>query len=217
MTTNIESQKSKVQTLEEVLDRKNKQLVLLKEGLKIAEALNYGVKNVSKKIEDIVSPKTPEVFQLLLEAKITPDTYKIISDMMTSIESSLKVSSQDAEKILYTRQCEINFLQSDITQLKTELAGSLTVLADLEKSVEIPAKEEKKTEYIRPDKNPNTRAGRASMDLAARKAAWKAKQEAEGLNVIVEESMVEVEEPQPEKELVENKTKKGKKKLFNLF
>jgi hypothetical protein len=218
MTTNIELQKSKVQTIEQILERKNGQLTALKDGLKIAEALNYGIKNVSKKIDDIVSPKTPEIFQLLLDSKISPSIYKVISDILSSIESSLRSSGQDAEKILYTRQCEINFLQTDITQLKTELAGALSVLSDLEKEPETLVKEEKNHEYIRPDKNPNTRSGRAALDLAARKAAWKEKKETEGSTVIVSEELKPNESVSQEESLeLKPKEKKGKKKLFNLF
>lgn len=218
MTSNIEFQKLKVQTIEQFIERKNNQLTLLREGLKIAEALNYGIKNVSKKIDDIVLPKKPDVFQLLMDSKVSPDTYKMISDMMGAIESTLKSSSQDAEKILYTRQCEINFLQNDIAQLKTELESAISSLAELEKIPEPAIKEEKKTEYIRPDKNPNTRIGKAALDLAARKAAGRDKKETEETTVIVSDELMNDNSPLEEEKSSQNtKEKKGKKKLFNLF
>lgn len=218
MTSNIEFQKLKVQTIEQFIERKNNQLTLLREGLKIAEALNYGIKNVSKKIDDIVLPKKPDVFQLLMDSKVSPDTYKMISDMMGAIESTLKSSSQDAEKILYTRQCEINFLQNDIAQLKTELESAISSLAELEKIPEPATKEEKKTEYIRPDKNPNTRIGKAALDLAARKAAGRDKKETEETTVIVSDELMNDNSPlEEEKSSQITKEKKGKKKLFNLF
>ena len=218
MTSNIEFQKLKVQTIEQFIERKNNQLTLLREGLKIAEALNYGIKNVSKKIDDIVLPKKPDVFQLLMDGKVSPDTYKMISDMMGAIESTLKSSSQDAEKILYTRQCEINFLQNDIAQLKTELENAISSLTELEKIPEPATKEEKKTEYIRPDKNPNTRIGKAALDLAARKASGRDKKEIEETTVIVsDELMNDNSSLEEEKSSQNTKEKKGKKKLFNLF
>jgi len=214
MVQNIDIQKSKVQTLEGILEKKNGQLTALKENLKIAEALNYGIKNVSKKIDDILAPKKPDVFALLAEEKISPAVYKMIDDILGSVDGILKTSGQESEKILYTRQCEINFLQQDIAQLKTEIAGAITVLADLERVPDSPPP--KKDDYIRPDKNPNTRAGRASMDLAARKAAWKEKMSAEEPSVIVEEGLV-VEEEKPEPVVHPAKGNKGKKKMFNLF
>lgn len=216
---NAEAQKLKIQTFEQILEKKNQQLTTLKEQLKIAEALNYGVKNVSKKVEDVVSPKKSQVFQFLLEGKISPEIYKSIVDTFESVESITKSSSLDSEKILYTRQCEVNFLNADIASTKTELSQNLVILSDLEKSENStpPVEDKPKSEYVRPDKNPRTKIGRAALDLAARKAAWKAKQEAEGSSVIVDEDLQSEEDPQSSVVEEETKSKKGKKKIFNLF
>jgi hypothetical protein len=214
---NAEVQKLKIQTFEQILEKKNQQMTTLKEQLKIAEALNYGVKNVSKKVEEVVSPKKSQVFQFLLEGKISPEVYKSIIDSFEAIESITKSSATDSEKILYTRQCEVNFLNQDMTSTKTELSQNLSILSDLEKSIEAqPVEEAPKKEYIRPDKNPKTKIGRAAMDLAERKRAWKEKQEAEGSTVIVDEELIE-DEPQSEPVEEKTKEKKGKKKIFNLF
>lgn len=216
--SNTEAQRSKIQIFEQILEKKNQQMATLKDQLKVVEALNYGVKNVSKKIEDVVSPKKSHVFQFLLEEKISPEIYKEIIDTFESIESIIRTSTTDSDKILYTRQCELNFLNQDITSTKTELSQNLLILSDLEKAVEPKLAEEKpKSEYIRPDKNPKTKIGRAAMDLAARKAAWKAKQEAEASTVIVDEDLSTEEELQQTVVEEEPKSKKGKKKLFNLF
>jgi len=218
MTQNRDFQKFKAQTIEQILDKKNNNLTSAKDGLKIAEALNYGIKNVSKKIEDIVSIKSKDIFQLLVEGKITPDVYKIILDVDLLIESTLRTSNQEAEKILYTRQCEISFLQGDISQLKSDLELTHSTQDNLEKPIDLTSEEEKKTEYIRPDKNPNTRIGRASLDLAARKEAWSKKQKEEESSVIVSEELVTEEDTvENEKSDLKPKEKRGKKKLFNLF
>lgn len=218
MTQNRDFQKFKAQTIEQILDKKNNNLTSAKDGLKIAEALNYGIKNVSKKIEDIVSIKSKDIFQLLVEGKITPDVYKIILDVDLLIESTLRTSNQEAEKILYTRQCEISFLQGDISQLKSDLELTHSTQDNLEKPIDLTSEEEKKTEYIRPDKNPNTRIGRASLDLAARKEVWSKKQKEEESSVIVSEELVTEEDTvENEKSDLKPKEKRGKKKLFNLF
>jgi hypothetical protein len=208
----IESTKTKIEAYSEIIKKKEGQIGTVKEQQKVTEALVFGIKSLSKKVDDVIGPKKLEAFNLLKDGRVDPEVFRIFFDTLDSLEVITRSSTQEVEMIKYTRQCEVNFLNSEISQLKSEIEKQSTRLVEIE-----VAQKKEEVEYIRPDKNTNTRAGRASLDLQERKRAWAEKQSE--ATVVVEDKSLLTDEANPQENVSEQpeEKKKGRKKKFPFF
>ena len=167
--TELDVQNEKNAMLEEILRVKLSQIENIRQSTKSIEAYTSGIKSVSSKVKEAWREKKEECDKMLLEKKLSPDAYKYFLDVLESLNKFSTDSEAEAEKILFSKQCEINALAQEFNKLK-ELHKS-----GLEKSNEIQvaavmAKKAAEREY-RPDQDPNTPIGRAALDLMARKKA----------------------------------------------
>jgi hypothetical protein len=208
----IESTKGKIGTYSEIIQKKEGQIGTVKEQQKVTEALVFGIKSLSKKVDEVIGPKKLEAFNLLKDGRVDPEVFRIFFDTLDTLEVITRSSTQEVEMIKYTRQCEVNFLNSEIAQLKSEIEKQNVRLIELE-----GAQKKEEVEYVRPDKNANTRGGKASLDLQERKRAWAEKQ-AEN-SVIVEDETLLAEEDAPQEEISSQpeEKKKGRKKKLLFF
>jgi hypothetical protein len=168
-----ESLKEKVSLLDELLKQKISQANSLKESMKPIEAFNAATKELCKKIEEIVKPKKVESLELISKEKISGEAYRYMTEVFESILSLTRSSKTDAEKLLFVKQQELNFLANEFTKLKEFQGKFVNELNKIELGEKEEKKEEQKPEYVRPDQNPNTKIGKAAMDIQQRKKITK--------------------------------------------
>lgn len=168
-----ESLKEKVSLLDELLKQKISQANSLKESMKPVEAFNTATKDLCKKIEEIVKPKKMESLELISTEKISGEAYRFITEIFDSILGLTRSSKTDTEKLLLVKQQELNFLANEFTKLKEFQGKFINELNKIELDNKEEKKEEQKPEYVRPDQNPNTRIGKASLDIQQRKKTTK--------------------------------------------
>lgn len=188
--------KEKIEMMEELLKQKINHANSIKESMRPLEAFHAATKEICKKIKDIIEPKKTESLEMLSKNKMQGEAYRYLTEILNSISSVLESSHQESEKLYFTKQQELNFVANEFTKMK-EIQGKM--IAEINKAIEETKKteskqeeiqkeavkesstveEQKNPEYIRPDKNPNTRMGRAAMDLQKRKEAALNKEDSE--------------------------------------
>jgi hypothetical protein len=176
MSTELLSERIKL--FDELLKQKITQATSLKESLKPVDAFNAATKELCNKVDEIIKPKKLEMLDLLSSEKLSGETYRYFFNIFESILSLTRGSKLDTEKMLFSKQQELNFLANEYTKLK-ELQEK--VIAEVNKKqidlIEIEPqnkiKDSTQAEYVRPDQNPNTRIGKAAMDIQARKKSVK--------------------------------------------
>lgn len=169
--------KERISLLEELLKQKISQANSLKESMKPIEAYSVATKELSKKIEDIVLPKKQESLELLSKQQMSGEFFRFLFEILDQVTGSIRHTKLDIEKLLLSKQHELNFISQEFNKIK-ELQGKLSAeLSRLESAPTEEKREEQKPEYVRPDQNPNTRIGKASIDLQQRKKAGKISEE----------------------------------------
>jgi hypothetical protein len=226
--SDLDLQKQKTELLEDLLKQKMSQANALKESMKTIEAYTTGTKDIAKKIKDVTSSKKKECLDLFVSQKINPDVYQYINDVINAYNNIVISAETESDKIVYTKQCEMNFLSQEYSRTKELQSVELNKLNDLQVA---QAMEKKRSErQYRPDQDPNTPAGRAAMDLMARKKAGKANLESEEVQVaeeVIEEAKVIVDESLTEENVEdkieiketpkEEEPKRGRKKKLLFF
>ncbi len=173
----------KIELLEELLKNKVSQANSLKESMKPVEAFCTVTKELCKKINEIIEPKKIETLEMVSKGRLQGEAYKYMAEILNSLSSVVDASNLESEKMMSVKQQELNFLANEYTKLK-EVHGKLVAeinKAKIEAEKQVTQQEEKTAEtvvptpkentYVRPDQNPNTKIGRASMDLQKRRAA----------------------------------------------
>lgn len=172
----------KIEILEELLKMKINQANSLKESMRPVDAFGTATKELCKKIKEIIEPKKIETLEMVSKNKLQGEAYKYVSEMLTSLSSVVDMAQLESEKMTSIKQQELNFLVNEYTKLK-DIHGKLVTemnnakietekqnTTQAEKEVETITSEPKETTYIRPDQNPNTKIGRASLDLQKRRS-----------------------------------------------
>lgn len=164
--------KEKMEVLEELMKNKVAQANALKDSMRPIEAYGASTKELCKKINEIIQPKKIESLEMLSKGKVHGEAYKYLSEILSAISSVTESAEQDAEKIHFAKQQELNFIINEYTKLK-EIHGKM--VSELNKTMiesqveEKQAQDPQQTVYVRPDQNPNTKLGRAAMDLQKRR------------------------------------------------
>lgn len=180
--------KEKMEILEELIRGKVNQANAIKESMKPIEAFGTATKEICKKIKEIIDPKKLEILEMLSKGRMQGEAYRYMTETLSAITEVIDVAFQDSEKMYFAKQQELNFLANEYSKLR-EIHGK--IVAELNKEVEESKAHEKiektnnqpevkavaATEYIRPDQNPNTKIGRASMELQKRRNSNKSNDE----------------------------------------
>lgn len=167
---------ARVKLFLELINDKNNQLNLMIENLKRLDGYVLGSKESVDKIEKHIKQQKNEVKDLTKQNKIPHEVATLLDAALNGVLIFAKNISLDAERLFFSKQGEMIFLKQDIEKLinlKNTHESSLNKNVEEQKKIQddasqkAPAIEEKAK--IRPDKNPNTRAGRAAMDIAERR------------------------------------------------
>lgn len=165
--TDLDIQNQKNIFLEEILRQKLAQIENLKQGTKTIEAYVAGLKSISNRVKESWNNKKEESINMLLEQKLTPEAYKYFLETLESLNKFSIESEIEAEKLLFSKQCEINALSQEFNKLKELHKSGIEKLEEI-KVLEVMAKKSAEREH-RPDQDPNTAIGKAAIDLMARK------------------------------------------------
>jgi len=165
---------ARVKLFVELINDKNSQLNTMIENLKRLDGYALGSKESIDKIEKHIKQQKSELASLVEQNKIPKEVATLIESVLNNMMLFAKNVSLDAERLFYSKQGEMVFLKSDIEKLVKLKASHESALskkqeekAQQEKTVVPETKENK--QKTRPDKNPNTKIGKAAIDIAERK------------------------------------------------
>lgn len=166
MSSHIESYNIKISLLDASIAQKRSQIDALKISVKSVEGYAIGIKELAANNEDFSSHHRREALDLLSGGKIDVEAYRLADSLLSGISSRNKDAVTDVDKVLLGRQYEINFHEREVETLLTQRAQLAKELEEAELAATIERRREK---GARPDQDPSTVAGRAAIDLKARK------------------------------------------------
>ena len=172
---------TRVRLLTELIGDKTTSLNSMIENIKKLDGYVLGSKESISKVEEHIKKQKKELVELLTQKKIPQEVASLIDGVLRSTSAFAKNVAMDAERLFYSKQGEMIFLKQDIEKLSSIKANHESELENVQKQQEEkaetkevtpvkadePVQEKKQT--VRPDKNPNTKIGRAAMDIMERK------------------------------------------------
>lgn len=170
MNENIETVKIRLALLDELIEEKNQLLESLRTSMKGVEGYVIGVKELSTNNENLFSQHKNNVLDLLAQQRISHENYHVFDSILTSFYLTNKNAAVEAEKLLLSRQCEVAVIVKEIENISKKRQQLILRIEELNVQIAI---EKRRENGVRPDQDPNTQAGRAAMDLVARKNAKK--------------------------------------------
>ncbi len=172
---------TRARLLTELIGDKTTSLNSMIENIKRLDGYVLGSKESIAKVEEHIKKQKKELVELLTQKKIPQEVANLIDGVLRSTSAFAKNVAMDAERLFYSKQGEMIFLKQDIEKLSSVKANHESALANVQKQQEekeetkqdAPAKTDEpvqeKKQPVRPDKNPNTKIGRAAMDIMERK------------------------------------------------
>jgi len=169
--------------LGELIVEKNAQFSSLVENLKKFEGYSLGTKEASDKIISYVKAQRAELTSLVSQQKLHPEIAKFTDALLDKIVAAARVASSEGEKLLFTKQGETISVKQEAERLVAlkathdvkikEIEATKTVVEEKKETVESPKEQDtptkKRIPKQRPDKDPNTKIGRAAMDVMERR------------------------------------------------
>lgn len=208
MTEELKKLENKHELVSELLNQTNEAIKKLEESMKRLEGYSYGAKEISNKFEEFIKKKKEELTRSIQQGTTTQPAANIVLSSLGECAKFLKNESYEIDKIFHVRQGEFLSTKNQKGMLENTSRFFINQKENIKKSLEQKASEPqssiendedipivfdvqedvtnntaepvKVTERIRPDKNPNTKIGRAAMDLMERK-----KKALEGKNDVV--------------------------------
>lgn len=179
--------KEKISFLDELIQDIKSELELLSKELYRVEDYSLGVKDSTRKIEGHIGSQKKEILELRAKQQLNVDAFNFIDGLLNTTLSTVKNIGLENEKISLTKKVEFASKNAEMTKLNSKKSDYLAKIEEIvnprppaplppqafvkEISTEIKVKNRK----FRPDKDPNTRAGKASLDLAERRRKAKKK------------------------------------------
>ena len=172
---------TRVRLLTELIGDKTTSLNSMIENIKKLDGYVLGSKESISKVEEHIKKQKKELVELLTQKKIPQEVASLIDGVLRSTSAFAKNVAMDAERLFYSKPGEMIFLKQDIEKLSSIKANHESELENVQKQQEEKAETkeatpvkadepvQEKKQPVRPDKNPNTKIGRAAMDIMERK------------------------------------------------
>lgn len=173
--------REKISFLDELIQDRQSELELLSKELYRIDDYSLGVKDSVQKIEGHVNTQKKDILELRTKQQLNVDAFNFIDGLLNSTLAATKKISLENEKISLTKKVEFASKNAEMVKLNSKKSDYLVKIEEIvnppppaplppqafvkEISTEIKVKNRK----FRPDKDPNTRAGRAALDLADRR------------------------------------------------
>lgn len=201
---------SKIEVMKNLLKSMEEESSALNGSVKRLDSYKFGLKDISNKFKDHVEKKRKELSIQIKEGKLNQQIANLIFNHLNDSHQFLKNESNEAEKFFNVRQGELLSLRNQIKKINdiiVDLEARSRAELEVEEnkssleeksSSENPSEDEIEVKFdieeesqsskaqeerIRPDKNPNTKIGRAAIDLAERKRQSKMTQKKEDNNL----------------------------------
>lgn len=161
---------ARVKLFLELINDKNNQLNAMVENIKRLDGYVLGSKESVDKIEKHIKQQKVELNQLVSQNKLPKEVATLIDSALNSTLIFAKNICLDAERLFFSKQGEIVFLKQDIEKLNALKANHEGALSNAKKQEQVQEKQQPTPiEKVRPDKNPNTKIGKAAIDIMERK------------------------------------------------
>lgn len=185
--------KEKISFLDELIQDRQKELELLTKEVHRVDDYSQGSRDAVQKIEAHIVTQKKDILELRAKQQLNLDAFNFIDGLLNATLAMVKKLNLENEKFSLTKKVEHASKNAEIVKLNSKKVGYASKIDEIIVPLPIPplppqayAQEisveiKKKNRKFRPDKDPNTKAGRASLDLAERrKKAKKKAQEKSG-------------------------------------
>jgi len=183
--------------LQEIISEKIIQFNELVESIKRHEGHSIGSKELIEKISNHIKKQQVSLEDMTAQQKITLEISNFVSTILENVKLFVNTVCGDTERLYFFKQGELMFLKQEIeklNKLKLEYERSIQVLEKerlskdescVNDSAAATLKEDsieglspstgvkKLKKKMRPDQDPDTRIGRAAIDLAERRKKFK--------------------------------------------
>jgi len=180
----VEQLKQKISLYDELIEERAKELETMARSLARVEDYCAGAKESLQKVEGYVGNQKKEVLELRMKQQLNVEAYNFIDGLFSSTAAAIKNLNLENEKLALTKRVEINSKNQEVAKLQATRQDYEKKMNDIlyppppppQAFVkEISTESKIKNRKFRPDKDPNTKAGRASLDLTARRKKAKQK------------------------------------------
>lgn len=181
-----ETTTAKIELLEDLITENSKIIDLMIENIKKLDNYAGGSRESADKIVKFVEVQKSEFLKIVEKENISDvkQLTNLVVILLNNILEQTRKTAKEAENLYFAKQGELMFAKQGLDKLKnlkknynSSLNESKHKPADdssKEKEQAQPSQETPGTR-IRPDKNPNTRVGKAALDLAERRKKYKNK------------------------------------------
>lgn len=177
----ISKLREKTSLYEELIDSHSKELEAVKIALVRLEDYSLGVKDTIQKIENHVSSQKKDILELRIKQQINADAHNFIDGLLAATLIATRNLLLENEKLILTKKIEAANKVADIsrlTSLKQDCEKRIKEILNPTPTPPLPPQAyvqqittdiKVKNRKHRPDKNPETKAGRAALELAQRR------------------------------------------------
>ena len=162
----------RLELVNELLFTKNLALTSKAEELKFFEGFVAGTTNVINRVDNNINLQKKESLRLLEQKSLKLESVNLIDIVLDQNKTLLQSLHHEYDKLLFSKTYEISLLKVDIDKLSIMQVDVVKKLKELEPIIlvnPIEVVQEKVVGRPRVDKDPNTKIGRAAIDIAERR------------------------------------------------
>jgi len=171
----------KISFLDELIKERQEEFRSLTKETNRVNDYFQGASDSMQKIDSHLSLQKKNILDLHAKQQLNVDAFNFIDGLLNATLHVVKKNTLENEKISLTKQIEHANKNAEIVKLISKKDEYLAEINKINNPIpepplppqaytrEITAESKIKNRKYRPDKNPNTKAGRASLDLAARR------------------------------------------------
>lgn len=181
-----ETTTAKIELLEDLITENSKIIDLMIENIKKLDSYAGGSRESADKVIKFVEAQKSEFLKIIEKENINDikQLTNLVMLLLNSVLEQTRKIAKEAENLYFAKQGELLFAKQGLDKLKNLKKNYRDSLNENKPKQEDDVNKEKEqtqssqdapTSRIRPDKNPNTRVGKAALDLAERRKKYKNK------------------------------------------
>lgn len=181
-----ETTTAKIELLEDLITENSKIIDLMIENIKKLDSYAGGSRESADKVIKFVEAQKSEFLKIIEKENINDikQLTNLVMLLLNSVLEQTRKIAKEAENLYFAKQGELLFAKQGLDKLKNLKKNYRDSLNENKPKQENDVNKEKEqtqssqdapTSRIRPDKNPNTRVGKAALNLAERRKKYKNK------------------------------------------
>lgn len=182
----VETTTAKIELLEDLITENSKIIDLMIENIKKLDNYAGGSRESADKVIKFVEAQKSEFLKIIEKESIgdIKQLTNLVVLLLNNVLEQTRKIAKEAENLYFAKQGELLFAKQGLDKLKNLKKNYRDALNENKPKQEDDSSKEKEqtqssqdapTTRIRPDKNPNTRVGKAALDLAERRKKYKNK------------------------------------------